>query len=116
MKVLVGAHPSPKDGLPDRATPDCGKKCTSHSSQTPELPNLLNDTLPSAERLGEESNSPLSLQVPDVKSCRLSGHFPETDIATTRDTQELKERQSVDHSRVQCIQRVCCSISMSEAS
>ena len=74
MKILVGTHPSPKDGLPDRATPDCGKKCTSQfftytqSSQSPErstAPNKL-QLLASAERLGEESNSPLSLQVPDV--------------------------------------------------
>ena len=45
MNVLIGTHPSPKDGLPDRATPDCGKKCTSHSSYTSGLPNLLNDPL-----------------------------------------------------------------------
>ena len=37
MKVLVGTHPSRTDGLPDRATTDCGKKCTSHSSQSPAL-------------------------------------------------------------------------------
>ena len=101
------------------------------SSQSPErstAPNKL-QLLASAESLGEESNSPLSLQVPDVmdaldgsgilyklKTFRLSGHFPEPDIATTRDTQELNEHRSVDHGGVPYIQRVCCSISKSEAS
>ena len=73
--------------------------------------SFFTDTrLASAERLGEESNSPLSLQVPDamyaldgcgilckLKSCRLSGHLPEPDIATTRDAQELKERRRAMH-------------------
>ena len=137
MNVLVGTHPSPKEGLPDRATPDCGKKCTSHSSFSPGLPSLLNDPLhliscscwPAPKDWAKSSNSPLSLQVPDVmkalvgsgilyklKTFRLSGHFPEPDIATTRDTQELKEHRSVDHGGVPYIQRVCCSISKSEAS
>ena len=82
-----------------------------------------------AERLGEESNSPLSLHVPNVmytldgggilytlKKCRPPRHFPEPDIATTKDTQELKELRSVHHGRVPCIQRVFCTISRSEAS
>ena len=92
------------------------------SSQSPERSTATNklQLLAIAERLGEESNSPLSLQVPDVMyaldgSGILSGHFPERDIATTRDTQELNEHRSVDDGGVPYIQRVCCSISKSEA-
>ena len=134
MNVLVG-----KDGLPDRADTGLWKEMYisfftyTRSSQSPERSTAPNKFVAAGQRrkigrrvklatvaAGTRRDGCTGWQWNTVQTenvtFRLSGHFPEPDIATTRDTQELKEHRSVDHGGVPYIQRVCCSISKSEAS